>query len=97
MPLAQYFAKKAWPNLQQPRPPQDVAAQARRANASVVCTSCHREGFKGDSTQPQLAGQFRAYLEKTMKDFKSGERANNPGMTNFMKGLTDQDIAALAS
>jgi cytochrome c553 len=97
MPLAQYFAKKAWPNLQQPHPAADVAAQAQRINASVVCTSCHQEGFKGDSTQPRLAGQYRAYLEKTMKDLKSGARANNPGMTGFMKGLTDGDIAALAA
>jgi cytochrome c553 len=97
MPLAQYFAKKAWPDLQQPHPPQDVAAQAQRVNASVVCTSCHQEGFKGEGTQPRLAGQERAYLEKTMLDFRAGARGNNPGMTGFMKGLTEQDIAALAT
>ena len=97
MPLAQYFSKKAWPNLQQKPPAADVAAEARRVNASVVCTSCHQEGFKGDSTQPRLAGQERAYLQKTMLDFASGARANNPGMTGFMKGLTEQDISALAA
>ena len=88
MPLAQYFSKKPWPNLEQPHPPADVAAVARRVNASVVCTSCHLEGFKGDSTQPRLAGQVRAYLQKTMTDFRRGARANNPGMSGFMKGLT---------
>jgi len=97
MPLAQYFSKKSWPNLQQPRPPADTVAVARRVNASVVCTSCHQEGFKGDSAQPRLAGQVRAYLHKTMTDFKSGARANNPGMTAFMKGLTEQEIAAMAA
>ena len=77
--------------------PAAAAADAQRVNASVVCTSCHQEGFKGDSTQPRLAGQVSAYLQKTMMDFRSGERANNPGMTGFMKGLTDQDIAAMAA
>jgi len=97
MALAQYFSKKPWPNLEQPHPPADVAAVARRVNTSVVCTSCHLEGFKGDSTQPRLAGQIRTYLEKTMKDFSTGARGNNPGMTGFMKGLTDQEIAAMAA
>ena len=72
MPLAQYFSKKPWANLEQPHPADDVAAVARRVNASVVCTSCHLEGFKGDSTQPRLAGQMRAYLEKAITDFSTG-------------------------
>ncbi len=97
MPLARYFAKKAWPNLQQPQAPAEEAALAQRDNASVVCTSCHQEGFKGDSTQPRLAGQERGYLAKTMTDFATGARANNPGMTGFMKGLTEKDITALAT
>jgi cytochrome c553 len=97
MTLAQYFAKKPWPKLEQPRPPADMAATAQRVNTSVVCTSCHLEGFKGDSTQPRLAGQVRAYLQKTMTDFRSGARGNNPGMTSLMKGLTDEDIAAMAA
>jgi len=97
MPLAQYFSKKPWPNLEQPQPPDDVVAAAKRVNASVVCTSCHLEGFKGDSTQPRLAGQVRAYLQKTMTDFSTGARGNNPGMTGFMKGLTEQEIAAMAA
>ncbi len=97
MPLAQYFSKKAWPDLRQPAAAAADAADAQRVNASVVCTSCHQEGFKGDSTQPRLAGQVRAYLQKTMLDFRSDERANNPGMTGFMKGLTEQDIAAMAA
>ena len=32
-----------------------------------------------------------------MTDFRSGARANNPGMTDLMKALTEQDIAALAA
>jgi cytochrome c553 len=97
MSLAQYFSKKPWPNLEQSHPADDVATVARRVNASVVCTSCHLEGFKGDSTQPRLAGQVRSYLQKTMTDFSTDARGNNPGMTGFMKGLTEPEIAAMAA
>src|SRR5580693_6895926 len=97
MPLAQYFSQKPWPNLAQPPATGDVATQAQRANASIVCTSCHQEGFKGDSVQPRLAGQSHDYMLKTMTDFKTGARTNNPGMTDLMKGIADSDIAALAT
>src|SRR5215813_4140048 len=97
MALAQYFSKKPWPKLPQPRPAADVAALAQRANASVVCTSCHQDGFIGEGTQPRLAGQERAYLERTMTEFQSGARGNNPGMTDLMKSLTPQDISGLAA
>ncbi len=97
MPLATYFSKKPWPNLQQPPADKDATAQAQKVSASVVCTSCHQEGFKGAGTQPRLAGERRDYLQKTMLDFKSNARANNPGMTGFMRGLTDADISALAA
>jgi cytochrome c553 len=97
MALAQYFSKKPWPKLAQPHPGSDVAALAQRANASVVCTSCHQDGFIGEGTQPRLAGQVRAYLGKTMTDFRSGARGNNPGMTDLMKAITPADSAALAA
>jgi cytochrome c553 len=97
MALAQYFSKKPWPKLAQPHPGADATALAQRANASVVCTSCHQDGFIGEGTQPRLAGQARGYLEKTMTDFRSGARGNNPGMTDLMKAITAADTAALAA
>lgn len=97
MPLAQYFAQKTWPDLAQPPATGDVLAHAQRINAAIVCTSCHQEGFKGDSVQPRLAGQNHDYLVKTMTDFRTGARANNPGMTALMKAISGSDIAALAT
>jgi cytochrome c553 len=97
MALAQYFANKPWPNLQQKPPPADAAAAATRISAAGGCTNCHHEGLKGEGMQPRLAGQVRAYLQKTMADFACGARATNPGMTRFMKGLTEDEIAALAA
>jgi cytochrome c553 len=96
MALAQYFSQKPWPNLAQPRASEAVAAQALRATTAVVCTSCHQEGYQGDGTQPRLAGQQRDYLAQTMRDFQDGKRANNPGMSDLMKSISESDIAAIA-
>jgi cytochrome c553 len=58
LPLAEYFAKKTWPKLQQPPAAGAVAAEAERANASVVCTSCHQEGIyrRGYTAPPRWPG-----------------------------------------
>ena len=47
--------------------------------------------------QPRLAGQNHDYLAKTMTDFRTGARANNPSMTDLMKAISESDIAALAT
>jgi cytochrome c553 len=96
LPLAQHFAQKKWPNLQQPRAPADVAARAQRANESIGCIGCHQAGYLGEGTQPRLAGQYRDYLYKSMMDFRTGARGNNPGMSDLMKATPEEDIPALA-
>jgi cytochrome c553 len=87
LPLAQYFSQKTWPNLQQPPAAGDVAAEAERANTSVVCTSCHQGGFKGSGSQPRLHGQVRAYLEKTTLDFSNSRSALARPSTNQCSGV----------
>ena len=64
---------------------------------SVVCTSCHREEFEGDSSIPRVAGQERDYLAKTMTDFRNRTRANNPGMSDLMNTVTPEQITAIAA
>jgi cytochrome c553 len=96
MALAQYFSQKPWPSLAQPRASAAAVAQARRATSSVVCTSCHQEGYKGEGTQPGLAGQQKDYLNQTMLDFRDGKRGNNPGMSDLMKSVAESDIPAIA-
>jgi cytochrome c553 len=96
MALAQHFSQKRWSDLQQPRAPEAVAARALTANKSVVCTSCHQDGYQGEGTQPRLAGQHKEYLAQTMADFRDGRRGNNPGMSDLMKAISEDDLAALA-
>ena len=95
MAIAEYFAQKPWPDLGQPRSPKDVAQRALSAEHSVGCTGCHLEQYQGDSTVPRLAGQSRAYLAKTIADFRSGARGNNPGMSDLMRATPPDDLAAL--
>jgi cytochrome c553 len=96
MALAEYFSQKSWPHLTQPPASATVTAQALTATTSVVCTSCHQEGYKGEGTQPRLAGQRKEYLAQTMLDFRNGTRGNNPGMSDLMKAISESDIAAIA-
>jgi cytochrome c553 len=96
MALAQYFSQKPWPDLMQPRTSAAQAALALRATTSVVCTSCHQESYNGEGTQPRLAGQTKNYLAQTMLDFRNGKRENNPGMSDLMKSVSEDEIAAIA-
>jgi len=96
MALAEYFTQKRWPDLRQPRVSDDVAAKALRANVAVGCTGCHLGEYQGDGTQPRLAGQLREYLAKSMMDFRTGKRGNNPGMTNLMNVTSEEEIVAMA-
>lgn len=95
MAIAEYFAHKPWPDLGQPRSPKDVAQRALSAEHSVGCTGCHLDQFRGDGTVPRLAGQSQAYLAKTIADFRTGARGNNPGMSDLMRATSADDLAAL--
>ena len=77
--------------------PDDVKARALRANVAVGCTGCHLGEYQGAGTQPRLAGQTREYLERSMLDFRTGARGNNPGMTTLMAATPEEDIVALAA
>ena len=94
--IAEYFSNKPWPNLSQPRSPRDVAERALRAEHSVGCTGCHLDRFQGTGTAPRLAGQSREYLTKTIADFRTRARGNNPGMSDLMLATPPDDLAALA-
>lgn len=96
LPLASYFSKLKWPNLQQPAATTEAAATAQAAIASVGCIGCHLDHFQGDGSTARLAGQQHDYLLKTMTDFRDGARGNNPGMSDLMKATSVEAIAALA-
>jgi cytochrome c553 len=95
--LAAYFAGKLWPKTGAPGASKAETATAMTAIRSVVCTSCHLEEFQGDSSIPRLAGQEHDYLAKTMTDFRTRARANNPGMSDLMNTVTPDQLTAIAA
>jgi cytochrome c553 len=95
--IALYFSQKAWPNLRQARPLDAVATQAARTNASVGCTGCHQAGYQGEGTQPRLAGQSADYILKSMMDFRTRMRRNNPGMSDLMNATSEDELKAVAA
>jgi cytochrome c553 len=95
--LAAYFASKPWPATAVPRASKSDEAAAMTAIKSVVCGSCHLEQFQGNSSIPRLAGQQHDYLAKTMTDFRTRTRANNPGMSDLMNTVTPEQITAMAA
>jgi cytochrome c553 len=97
MPLAEYFSKQPWPRLDQKAASDADSGAARRVNVAIGCTGCHLGEYQGDATVARLAGQNHDYLLKSMRDFRSGARANNPGMTDLMKAASDADLAAMAN
>lgn len=73
-----------------------AAAQDAKKGAELAqqqCAACHGKDFvKGiDPSYPSLAGQYQDYLEKALRDYKSGGR-KNPIMNGIAKPLTRDDI-----
>jgi cytochrome c553 len=93
--LAAYFANKRWPSLEQARASAQVTQRALVAIGSVGCTGCHLGEFQGDGSVPRLAGQSREYLAKTIAEFRTRERGNNPGMSDLMNATSEDDLAAV--
>lgn len=95
--LASYFASQKWPKIDQPAPADDVKAKAFHAINTLNCRGCHQDHFQGDYVRPSLRGQQQDYLVKTMKDFRSGDRANFPAMSALMRAIDEADIEPVAA
>ncbi len=83
------------------------AQQALAGNADAGakinsnCIGCHaipgyKTAFPVVHTVPKIAGQSAAYIESSLKAYRSGERAH-PSMVAIAKSLTDENKADLAA
>ena len=67
----------------------------------AACIACHGPTGAGNPAAkfPKLSGQHAAYVEKAMKDFRSGNRSNdmNKMMRNIAEKMSDKEIKAVAS
>jgi len=70
------------------------------ASGVAACMGCHGPNGMGNPAAnfPRISGQHAAYVEKALKDFRSGARTNDAG--GMMRGvagkMTDAEIAAVA-
>ena len=66
-----------------------------------ACIACHGPTGAGNPAAkfPALSGQHAAYIEKAMKDFRSGKRGNdmNKMMRSIAEKMSDKEIKAVAS
>lgn len=65
--------------------------------ATATCVACHgNDGVGITPDYPTLAGQHADYLERTLRDYKSGSR-KNAIMAGFVTALTDEDIKTISA
>lgn len=80
---------------------QRLYAQGDAARGVLACASCHSPASQGQGSAlaPRIAGQEWRYLDKQLRDWRSGERKNSPDgvMNKALAPLTDTDIEALAN
>ena len=66
----------------------------------AACMACHGPTGVGNAPAnfPRISGQHAAYIEKALKDFRSGNRNNDTGamMRGVTARMTDKEIAAVA-
>ena len=92
--------------IAQPAMAQDkqsaVASAPGAAQANVsMCIGCHaipgyQASFPVVYRVPKIGGQSQQYIEAALKAYRQGDR-NHPSMTAVAKGLTDQQISAVAA
>jgi cytochrome c553 len=95
--MAKYASAQPWPQIEPI--PTDAAPlkQGATATAEGDCGGCHFNGWRGFSANPRLRGQSPAYLAATIRQFRSGARANSPGMADMLRALDESDIEAVAA
>ena len=103
--LAAYFAKQT--GSQGAASKELAAAGAKlyrggnKKKGVAACIACHGPTGAGNPAAnfPKLSGQHAAYVEKAMKDFRSGARSNdmNSMMRNIAEKMSDKEIKAVAS
>ena len=80
---------------------QNIYRGGNKVKGVAACIGCHGPAGSGNPAAkfPALSSQHSAYVVKTMKDFRSAARSNDPSkmMRDIAKRMTDAEIEAIAS
>ena len=95
--IAQYASTQPWPKVEPVSTDAALLKKGAYAMALGGCVGCHFNEWKGFSANPRIGGQTTAYLALTIRQFRSGSRANSPGMSDLLRSLDESDADAVAA
>ena len=95
--IAKYISTQPWPKVGPISTDSALLEKGAHAMALLPCGGCHFNGWKGFSANPRIGDQSTAYLAATIRQFRSGSRANSPGMSDLVRTLDEGDIDAVAA
>ena len=95
--MAKYASTQPWPKVEPISTDTALLKKGAYATAMVDCGGCHFNDWKGFSANPRIGDQSTAYLAATIRQFRSGSRANSPGMSDLARTFDDDDIDAVAA
>ncbi len=75
---------------------KSIFTQGHPEKGVPPCMACHGEKGEGKETTPRLGGQNEAYLKRQLKVFYGNERPAATAMHEIVKGLSENDIEAIA-
>ena len=95
--IAKYASTQPWPKVEPISTDTALLKKGAYATALIGCGGCHFNDWKGFSANPRIGYQSTAYLAATMRQFRSGSRANSPGMSDLVRTFDEGDIDAVAA
>jgi cytochrome c553 len=95
--IAKYASTQPWPKVEPISADTALLKKGAYTTALLPCGGCHFNNWKGFSANPRIGGQSTTYLAATFRQFRSGSRANSPGMSDLVRTLDEGDIDAVAA
>jgi cytochrome c553 len=95
--IAKYASTQPWPKVEPISTDAALLKKGAYATALGGCVGCHFNDWNGFSANPRIGDQSTAYLAATIRQFRSGSRANSPGMSDLVRTFDEGDIEAVAA
>jgi cytochrome c553 len=95
--MAKYASTQPWPKVGPISADTALLKRGADSMALLPCGGCHFNDWKGFSANPRIGDQSTAYLAATFRQFRTGSRANSPGMSDLLRTLDEADIDAVAA
>jgi cytochrome c553 len=99
--LAEFYAQQRPTSAKVKRPEllargQKIYHEGVAAKGVRPCASCHGEAGEGAGPFPRLAGQHAEYTVRQLQEFRTKLRPYAVIMSGFVKGLSNEDMSAVA-